>query len=126
VKPFTKADGDGEGEPPRFALDLQVAETGPGVFVNLSGDLDTETSQQLLAAISATLRARQVFQIDLHGVGFLDVAGARALVRIRDQVAAAGGSVRVRGLDYEMLPTARVLDLRRHLEGRAPGGPDSD
>ena len=124
---YTETDesGGSERQPPRLTLDVPAAGTGQRVLVSVTGDLDVEASTRLLKELSGSLTERREVEIDLSRVTFLDVPGARALIRVRDLVIASGGSVRVLGLDDERLPAARVLDLRRHLEDRAPRSPES-
>jgi anti-anti-sigma factor len=114
-------------DPSQLTLELQIDATGAAVVVRLAGELDTETSARFLEALERTLAAgeAQQLELDLSGLTFLDVAGARALVRVHDEVTSVGGRVRVAGLDEDRLPAARVLDLGRYLHARSAEGHES-
>lgn len=119
--------GGGMPGPSQLTLELQIDATGAAVVVRLAGELDTETSARFLDALAGTLAAGDVqeLELDLSGLTFLDVAGARALVRVHDQVTSAGGRVRAVGLDDNRLPAARVLGLGQYLHARAAEGHES-
>jgi anti-anti-sigma factor len=108
-------------------VDVRIVETSTGLLVLLAGELDRDGSVRFQEALADTLtanRGREV-HLDLSGLTFLDVAGARALVAVRDRAVTEGGRVTVRGLDESRLPVAAVLGLREFLEAGTAGGDES-
>ncbi|WP_327071160.1 STAS domain-containing protein [Kitasatospora sp. NBC_01302] len=78
--PVRKADGD-----PLLTVGLAVI--GPVVRIDLSGDLDLDTSPQLAEAVAQALIHRpRVAIIDLSAVDFCDCAGLSALLRVARRV----------------------------------------
>ena len=122
--------GESQGSEPGLSasmLDVRIVETSTGPLVLLAGDLDLECAVGFQEALADTLtanRGREV-HLDLSGLTFLDVAGARALVAVRDRVVSEGGRVTVRGLDESRVPVAAVLGLREFLQAGTAGGDDS-
>jgi anti-anti-sigma factor len=57
---------------------------GDDTVLELTGELDIATAGQLVDAARRALRRRPVcLVIDLHDIAFLDLTGARALIRCR-------------------------------------------
>ena len=90
--------------------------SGRGAALSLHGELDVGSAAQLCRVLVATARevADDVLVLDLAGLSFLDVAGARALVGAGDALGAAG--IRLRLARPQRLP-ARVLALFGHAVG---------
>lgn len=101
-----------EHHAPELKLNVQTHENGGGVVVGLAGELDAVTASWLLDCLNERLTpAGRRVSLDLRGLTFLDVAGARAVVTLSDQVTKAHGRLEVMGLEGGPLRTSRVLGL---------------
>ena len=95
--------------------------TPTGVRVTLVGDLDVETAPQLHDVVTELgPHASGQVELDLSLLGFLDVAGARALAEAGDAVRSSGGHLTARRLPARLREVADRLGLGRYLE-MAPG-----
>jgi anti-anti-sigma factor len=85
---------------------------GGDVVVRLVGDLDASTAPWLLGRLCSSLSsADSAVYLDLSGVEFLDVSGARAVATIADAVRLAQVEIRVEGLRGAPLRTAKMVGL---------------
>jgi anti-anti-sigma factor len=83
------------------------------VMLCLTGELDLCQVHILDQAVARVVAARppaRVVTADLAGLGFADVAGARAILAARQRLHAAGQEVRVLGVRD---PVRRILALLR-------------
>jgi anti-anti-sigma factor len=88
--------------------------------VSICGDLDVTTAASLTAWVrSFTRRPCRRALLDLSGVEFADLAGARALEFTCSVLRASGTSVEVAGLPAS---TVRVMGLTGISRGHAAGG----
>ena len=123
---FSQAGESGGSEPgPGSTLGMRIVATSTGLVVLLTGDLDIESSGRFQEAVAGTISAHpgRVVHLDLSGLNFLDVAGARALATLHDQAVAGGARVRVNGVDESRLPAAAILGLSEYLQA---GGAAND
>ncbi|GIG30716.1 ANTAR domain-containing protein [Cellulomonas marina] len=90
------------------------------VVVAPSGELDRQGGPFLvgLAGLVASRPGVDVV-VDLTGVGYVDVAGMRALATARDLVVERGGELRVRGASGTARVVATVMGLEELLDERA-------
>jgi anti-anti-sigma factor len=86
------------------------------VVVRLVGDLDASTAPWLLDRLWSSPPAGSAVFLDLSGVSFLDVSGARAVARIVDAARLAQVEIRVEGLRGSPLRTARMVGLDQIVE----------
>jgi anti-anti-sigma factor len=87
--------------------------------VRLFGEVDLVTRDVLAAALEAALGTRTApdeLVLDLAGLDFIDVAGARVLLRSTADFRAAGGRVVLQGTQRPVVRALRLLDV-----DRAPG-----
>lgn len=104
-------------EDPDFQLyDVRAANE---VLLRLEGELDLMAVPRFLERFDASLAPgdTNAVVLDMGGLSFLDVAGARALVRVRDLARAKGVLVRLSGLSDGRLPVAQALHLRQYFGG---------
>jgi len=78
-------------------LDVQAEREDARAVLILSGELDLATAGALHEAVAEQLATGGVGELvlDLAKVSFLDSSGLGALLRIRGEVLAAGGNLRV-------------------------------
>ena len=100
--------------PPRVSLGpvsdlvIDVAPEGPGQVVRLKGELDLVNAEQLAAALGAVTESDPGrVAIDLSDCDFIDSAGLAAILHGAQQIADAGGSVRI------ACPEGNLRDLLR-------------
>lgn len=121
---FSPAGESRGSEPgPGSTLGVRIVATSAGLVVLLTGDLDIESSGRFQEAVAGTLSAHpgRMVHLDLSGLTFLDVAGARALATLHDLAVAGGGRVRVSGVDESRLPAAAILGLSEYLQAGGAG-----
>ena len=121
---FPQVGESGGGEPGSgSAFGLRIVASGTGPVVLLTGDLDIESAGRFQEAVAGTVAAHRggVVHLDLTGLTFLDVSGARALATLHDQAVAGGGRVKVRGIDESRLPAAAILGLSEYLQADEAG-----
>lgn len=89
----------------------------PGVtLVLLAGDLDIASAPKLIDAVERELgHATTDLVFDLAALEFIDVAGARALVRAVDRVRWAGGLAAVVSPTRPVERVIRLLGVDAHL-----------
>ncbi len=89
----------------------------PGVtFVLLAGELDIASAPKLVESVEQELgHAAADVVFDLAALEFVDVAGARALVRAVDRVRWAGGSAAVISPSRPVERVVRLLGVDAHL-----------
>jgi anti-anti-sigma factor len=105
--------------PPRLAVTAVEAVGSPGALVTLVGVLDIETVELLEEQVEPLLHRNVVqFTLEMGEVEYVDSSGLAALVALRREASAGGGSVRlqhvqpsVRGI-IELTRLDRVFDLQ--------------
>ena len=126
---FPRVGESGGGEPgPGSTFGVRIVASSTGLVVLLTGELDIESAGRFQEAAAGTLAAHRghVVHLDLTGLTFLDVSGARALATLHDQVVAGGGRMKVRGVDGSRLPAAAILGLSEYLQADEAGRMRSD
>lgn len=100
--------GLGEGDQQPFAVDSDdIRELG--CHLVLSGDLDLAGARLLQQTIDAARsRGRHHVSIDAEAVSFIDSAGLMVLLEARNQLADAGGTLR---LSAASQPVKRILEI---------------
>ena len=91
-------------------LDLEIAApSGDAVTISLQGELDTTTAPRLINAAHEALDGHQDrIELDCDGVWFLDSAGVRALIVVRNEALEMGMDCAVvRASDT----VTRILDM---------------
>ena len=99
-------------ETPRRELEVNVFPDGDNCVVEVSGELDVTTRNQLLTASTAGDHPTMV--INLAGVTFMDCSGVGALVESRQAIEGAGRMLTVRGATGQ---PAHLLALIADREG---------
>lgn len=85
-------------------------------MVKVEGRVDSETTPQLEAALSALLDANHnKIVVNLSGVDFMSSAGLRALVRAYQAAQKAGGSVRLAAVPEDITSIMYTVGLNQML-----------
>jgi len=90
-------------------LDLGIAADGDRVSISIGGELDTTTSPRLISVVRDVIGDRTgLIDLDCSDVWFLDSAGVRALIVVRNEATR-------RGVDFSLVrasgTVARILDM---------------
>lgn len=102
------ADGEKPAAPIRFTLGPDTAAVD-ALVLTVAGEVDFTTVAALLdAGRHALARSPSVLVIEASGIGFLDVGGYRALVKLSVAAAAQGCVLELRSPSY---PVRRLLEL---------------
>lgn len=105
------------GQPHPF--EISRAGAGDWFRIALRGDVDVDTSPQLSAAVDDALgRGRRHVAVDMGAVTFLDSTGLTALLRARDAMASAGGSLRVTSASPVVVRLLEITELTDLLAAR--------
>jgi len=99
-------------EPRPFRIETEF--DGATTLVRVSGELDMFNAPQLRAALDGS----QAVQFDLCDVSFMDSSGLHAVLHVRREVAALGGSVHI----VKVSPTVRRLFEITGLQSMLPDG----
>ena len=76
----------------------------------VAGEIDTQTSDELRAAVDELDVSHRTLVLDLHGVEFVDSSGLGALLGIKKQQERAGGRLLLARLSA---PVARIIEITR-------------
>jgi anti-anti-sigma factor len=117
MSPPLTSDAAGGPDPPGDVFDVQVMAGGGEVLVRLEGELDSASAPGFMARLNGSVDAadNHTVRLDLSRLRFLDTAGARALLRVRELVAAVGGRLTVDGMVTGRLPVADYMALHERL-----------
>ena len=90
-------------------LELGIATDGDRVSISIGGELDTATSPRLISVVRDVVADRtERIDLDCSDVWFLDSAGVRALIVVRNE------AIR-RGVDFALVrpseTVSRILDM---------------
>jgi len=90
-------------------LDLEVATHGDRVDISVGGELDTTTAPRLIGAAHDLIDGSVgCLEVDCEGVWFLDSAGVRALIVMRNEAVGVG-------MDFAVVrasdTVSRILDM---------------
>ena len=98
-----------------MALSIEIAKGEPGTYsVKLSGQLDTETAEQLgirMEEVWADAKARAI-RMDLHDLTYISSMGLGILAKIKYVLKSRGGAVVVVGMQPQI---ARAFEIARIL-----------
>jgi anti-sigma B factor antagonist len=90
------------------------------IDVVLSGELDLYTSPRLEDELEGLESSKTTVVLDLADVSFLDSTGLRALWQIRQQVAAAGGTMLLRSPSASVMRVLATTKLDKVFEFVSP------
>ena len=96
-------------------MSLEVKQTGEGLTLAISGEVDHHAAKALMAQLEAALShqtGRQV-TLDLSGVSFMDSSGIAVLLRLYRRVNEVGGTVTVRGTPAQAGKVLRAAGLQK-------------
>lgn len=78
------------------SLEIVVAAGRQGSAVQVAGEIDLATAQDVVRAVEAAVALGADVELDLRDVAFMDSSGVAALTRCRRLAERAGGSLVVR------------------------------
>ncbi len=101
-----------------LSVDIEISETGPLAVVAPRGELDLAVADRLRRTLTDLVdRGKSRIVIDLAAVPYLDSSGLGALVATMKHTRAAGGELRLCGLQadvrtlFELTRLIRVMDI---------------
>lgn len=102
-------------------LTVRRADADAGLLLQLSGELDAHTAEQLndeLASVPAS--SGETLVIDMTDVRFVDSVGLRAVIAEHKRQTDAGGHLRLQGLNDRVARVFEYAGLNDHLEISGP------
>lgn len=109
---------------PDFDLNARAGEPGTAALIEVRGELDSGTCEELVALVQATLAGgSSELTLDLRQMTFIDSAGTRALIMIERLAAERGVALTMTPATEdvtELLRTSGVVDRVRFASGGAP------
>lgn len=97
-------------------MDIDVTESSGVSVVAPRGDIDMATVDEVKRALAGLIaRGQPRLLIDLSGVGYIDSSGMGALVATMKQARAAGGDLKLCGLQDEVRSIFEVTRLIRAM-----------
>jgi anti-anti-sigma factor len=106
---------------PDFRLDARTGETG-GVLIELHGELDSGTCDELITAFRAALGEGRpgTITLELSDVSFIDSAGIRSVIMIEREARDRGVSLAIAAPPNEVTELLRTAGVIEHFHLR-PG-----
>lgn len=83
--------------------------------VSFVGTLDLATVSHLTEQVEAVERDHSQIILDLSKLEFVDSTGVRGLLTLKQEVAAAGRTLKIRGLKEEILYVLEILGVKEML-----------
>ena len=105
---------------PRFGV--SVASEDGGTVIAVHGDLDLATAGRLDGFLTNIRHFVPSFDLDMGEVGFVDVAGIRPVLRLRDTLEREGGTLVIRRPSPAVQRLVRLLPIDLSLD--EPGHSD--
>ncbi len=100
----------------RPAFEIVTTRSGNQICVDIRGELDLGTHEQLRIALSqAELRAADRVHLLLSGLQFCDLGGVELLVAFAEEVRHEGGSVATYGASPMIRKLARLIKVEDTL-----------
>jgi anti-sigma B factor antagonist len=99
----------------RFNVDIDVEQQ----HVRMKGVLDMATSPMMLDRVHI-LRRGETITLDLRRVTFMDAAGIGAIVRLRNDLLTAGGTLNIVGVHPAHARLFLICGLSSMLQGEPP------
>src|SRR5213596_3942617 len=97
-------------------MDIEVTQSSEVTVVAPKGDLDMAAADQVKRTLTGLIgQGQSRLVMDLGGVGYIDSSGMGVLVASMKQARAAGGDVRLCGLQKEVLSILVVTHLTKVL-----------
>jgi anti-anti-sigma factor len=82
----------------------------------VAGEIDTQTTDELRAAVDDLDVSHLTLVLDLHGVDFVDSSGLGALLGIKKQQERAGGHLRLARLSESVTRIIEITKMDRVFE----------
>ncbi len=100
------------------SLSLQVSEAGDEVVMEVAGELDPHTAEQLSAALKPFTDRDDLQRVvlDLSSLGFIDSSGLRAILTADDALRSRGARLTLRSPSEAVRRLLEITDLLNHLE----------
>lgn len=80
-------------------MEIKQTKDGNKLTIELSGRLDTTTAPQLEEALSAALDGVNDLLFDFNKIEYISSAGLRVLLNTQKKISAAGGSMKLVGVN---------------------------
>ncbi|MCR5045624.1 MAG: STAS domain-containing protein [Treponema sp.] len=98
-------------------MDIKQTKDGNKLTVALSGRLDTTTAPQLEDALSSALEGVKELLFDFNNIEYISSAGLRIMLNSQKKMNAAGGSMKLVGVNdvvrevFEVTGFANILSI---------------
>lgn len=98
-------------------LTVRRADGDTGPLIQLSGELDAHTADQLSDELASTpANDGETLVLDMSDVRFVDSVGLRAVIAAHKRQSDAGGHLRLQGLNDRVARVFEYAGLNDHLE----------
>lgn len=98
-------------------MDIKQTKDGNKLTIALSGRLDTTTAPQLEDALSSALEGVKELLFDFNNIEYISSAGLRIMLNSQKKMNAAGGSMKLVGVNdvvrevFEVTGFANILSI---------------
>lgn len=98
-------------------MDIKQTKNGNKLTIALSGRLDTTTAPQLEDALSSALEGVKELLFDFNNIEYISSAGLRIMLNSQKKMNAAGGSMKLVGVNdvvrevFEVTGFANILSI---------------
>ena len=103
-----------------MSLDVTVRRGTSGTIVELSGEINSSTSEGLLDQLLPLVGEGNPLVVDLYAVGYVSSAGLRTLLVVYREAQHGGTSVRLSGLSDELRFVMSVTGFLDFFESDGP------
>ena len=99
------------------AMEIQQNKDGEKLTVALSGRLDTATAPQLEDSLNQALEGVRELVFDFNGLQYISSAGLRLMLASQKKMSAAGGSMKLVGVNdvvrevFEVTGFTKILSI---------------
>lgn len=98
-------------------LTVRRADADAGLLLQLSGELDAHTADQLSDELSGVpANAGETLVLDMSELRFVDSVGLRTVIAEHKRQSDAGGNLRLQGLNDRVARVFEYAGLNDHLE----------
>jgi anti-sigma B factor antagonist len=94
-------------------MEINVRASGQVAIVEISGDIDSKTAQQVQEQLMAVLQSARKVILDMRGVKYMSSAGVRLILITHRQLSSNQGALILVGLSEEIKETMSATGFLR-------------
>src|SRR5947209_10631899 len=108
-----------------FAIDVAPATPGQGAAIEVRGELDSGTCEELVEVVRRVTQGEAKLTLDLRGMTFIDSAGTRALIMIERLADERGVALVVKPPPEDVTELLRTAGIAERVELHSQSPPSA-